>query len=120
MTTTADLKVERSRPGVIHIDMSGEIDLDNAAEVERELDELVATTDRVTIDLGGLTYIDSQGVNILADLARRHLEQEFALVLIAPPHSPAVDLLTITGLADVVPVLEVRPEPAPEKSGPEV
>lgn len=109
MTTTAELAVERSEPDHLHIDMSGEIDMANAASIEHQLDDLVATAATATIDLSGLTFIDSHGVNVLAHLIGRHLENDFTLVLIAPPTTPAHDLLAITGLTTVVPVLEARP-----------
>jgi ABC-type transporter Mla MlaB component len=67
--TVAKLKTNAEN-GSMHIAVSGEIDLANAAAVEDELREAVSqqpTT--VSVDLTDLTYLDSAGIRILFTMA---------------------------------------------------
>jgi anti-anti-sigma factor len=82
----------------IRISIRGEIDLENAATVEREI--LEAVSDRLTavsVDLTNLIYMDSVGIRILFDLASRLQESDMVLELTAPLDSPARQLLDISG-----------------------
>jgi anti-sigma B factor antagonist len=78
----------------IRIVLAGEVDASNADEVETRVRAAARPPDRVVIDLGGLTFIDSQGVRVLVDLALQHQP----LRVIAPAGSPARRVLELTDL----------------------
>ena len=84
--------------GSMHIAVSGEIDLANAAAVEDELRDAVSqqpTT--VSIDLTDLTYLDSAGIRILFTLASRLKAPRIVLELIVPLDSPTRRLMELSG-----------------------
>ncbi|MGH3776214.1 MAG: STAS domain-containing protein [Pseudonocardiaceae bacterium] len=92
-------RVETSaEDGLMHIALSGEIDLANAATVEDELRAAVShqpTT--VSVDLTELTYMDSAGVRILFTLASRLQALRIVLELIVPLDSPTRRLIELSG-----------------------
>src|SRR6202035_5439905 len=52
--------------------IGGEMDLTNAAKVRRAVDGLVDDgEDHVVVDLGGLEFIDLQGIGVLEELGYR-------------------------------------------------
>ena len=67
------LRVETSaEDGAMHITLSGEIDLANAAAVEDKIREAVSNQPTtVSVDLTDLTYMDSAGIRILFGLVSR-------------------------------------------------
>ena len=69
MTARVDTCAE---DGSMHIALSGEIDLANAAAVEDELRAAIShQPSAVSVDLTDLTYMDSVGIRILFTLASR-------------------------------------------------
>ena len=106
MTTSADLVVERSGDRVV-IRLLGEVDMGNAAQVGEELAGSVSNDAAgLVLDLSGLTYLDSAGVELLFDLARRLRHRRQALQLVLPPTSPLQRLLALTDVMSVVDVHE--------------
>jgi anti-anti-sigma factor len=84
--------------GSMHIAVSGEIDLANAAAVEDEIREAVPhqpTT--VSVDLTDLTYMDSAGIRILFALASRLQALRIVLEFIVPLDSPTRRLIELSG-----------------------
>jgi anti-anti-sigma factor len=62
----------RAEDGAMHIAVSGEIDLANAAAVEDQIREALShSPETVSVDLTDLTYMDSAGIRILFTLASR-------------------------------------------------
>src|SRR5947209_2566920 len=54
------------------VQLVGELDLTNASEVWRELEQVVsATPGDLTLDLAGLAFVDSRGLSVLIRLAQR-------------------------------------------------
>ncbi|MGH3480756.1 MAG: STAS domain-containing protein, partial [Nocardioidaceae bacterium] len=98
-TSMTAARVETSaEDGLMHIALSGEIDLANAAAVEDELRAAVShqpTT--VSVDLTDLTYMDSAGVRILFGLASRLQALRIVLELIVPLDSPTRRLIELSG-----------------------
>jgi anti-sigma B factor antagonist len=83
---TCEVVPDRERVVVL---VSGELDLLTAPEVRTTLGELLsAGFDKVTVDLSGLTFIDSTGLRLLvtASTQAREHDCEFSLV----PGSPGV------------------------------
>ncbi len=95
--TVAKVKTNAEN-GSMHIAVSGEIDLANAAAVEDELREAVSqqpTT--VSVDLTDLTYLDSAGIRILFTMASRLQVLRIVLELIVPLDSPTRRLIELSG-----------------------
>ncbi|MEV4055272.1 STAS domain-containing protein [Amycolatopsis sp. NPDC049688] len=76
----------------------GEIDMSNAAEFGAALDRELAAGPAVTVDLTGVTYLDSAGVAVLFDRAG-----ENDLRLLAPRLLDRV--LRVSGLTQVAKVM---------------
>jgi anti-anti-sigma factor len=95
--TVANVHVHTEQAAV-HITISGEIDLDNAATVE---DQLFAAIDNHTtaavLDLSNLLYMDSSGLRMLFVLATRLDTLQIRLELVARRGSPARRVLELTG-----------------------
>ncbi len=93
---------ERSVPVCV---IRGELD---ASNVDTVLERVVASVDRdapgVVLDLAGLSFLDSAGVRILFDIARRLRAHRQELRLAAPRDGIVQRVLTLTALGDVVPV----------------
>jgi anti-sigma B factor antagonist len=89
----------------------GEIDLYTVPRLQRELANVLATGEavRLVIDLSGVDFCDSTGVNVLLAAHRQAREKGGALELAAP--RPAVrKILQVTGLETVFTVID---NPAP-------
>ncbi|EHR63419.1 STAS domain-containing protein [Saccharomonospora cyanea] len=102
--TTADVEV-RSQEDTVEILLTGEIDLSNSDAVKEKIfgsidNRLVA----VTIDLGGLSYIDSAGLRILFALAERLRLLQTACTVIAPVGTPTRRVLEMSGMTAVAQV----------------
>jgi anti-anti-sigma factor len=62
----------RAEDGAMHIAVSGEIDLANAAAVEDQIREALShSPETVSVDLTDLTYMDNAGIRVLFTLASR-------------------------------------------------
>ena len=92
-------KVETSaEDGSMHITLSGEIDLANAAAVEDEIRAAVSNQPTtVSVDLTDLTYMDSAGIRILFVLASRLQALRIVLELIVPLDSPTRRIVELSG-----------------------
>ncbi len=91
--------------GRVVVTLSGEVDLSNAHEVEGQVADAIAGADAVAIDLNGITYLDSRGLQLLLRLAERHVHHALDLVIVAAPRSIAHELLQVTGIVEIVPVV---------------
>ncbi len=96
-------KVECStKDGSMHITLSGEIDLANAAVVEDEIRSAVSDQpSAVSVDLTELSYIDSAGIRILYGLASRLQALRIVLELIVPLDSPTRRLIELSGFESI-------------------
>ena len=92
----------------VHIAVSGEIDLGNAAALESELRAAVADQPRaVSVDLTDLTYLDSTGIRILFVFASLLNPLQVIMKLIVPLDSPIRRLIELSGLESLA---YLRPE----------
>jgi anti-anti-sigma factor len=92
------------RGGVLHtVRLEGELDLANAAELEREL-RRVEHTDALSIvlDLSGLEFIDSTGVRLLIEAEARSRADGDRLTLLRGP-GQVQRILELTGILDRLP-----------------
>ncbi|MGW3963489.1 STAS domain-containing protein [Amycolatopsis sp. NPDC005003] len=98
MTTALTLDGGPGDDGDRVLTVTGEIDMSNAAEFGTALDRELAAGPGVTVDLTGVTYLDSAGVAVLFDRAADH-----ELRLIAPRLLDRV--LRVSGLTRVAKVV---------------
>jgi anti-sigma B factor antagonist len=98
------LTVRSHREGRVHtIALTGEMDLSNAGEVERELLR-AEDTDAATIlvDLSGLQFMDSTGIRLLISADARSRADSDRLRLTRPP-AQVFRVLCIAGIDELLP-----------------
>jgi anti-anti-sigma factor len=89
----------------ITLTVAGELDIATAPRVADHLAAIDAAggTERVVLDLGGLTFLDSSGVALLLGAARRAEAAGRALTIVrTPPEARRV--LALCGLLDLLPL----------------
>lgn len=98
------LSMSSERDGAVHtICLSGELDLGTADGVDAELQRVEATdAETIIVDLSGLTFISSTGVQLLVDAEVRSRADSQRLTLLRAP--PAVQrVLEICGVDAALP-----------------
>ena len=82
------LSIDSRRDGdAVIIVLQGELDLASAPDLERELKDAEATSpNRVTIDLSGLGFMDSTGLQALLRARERAGSSSYELTLRRGPH----------------------------------
>ena len=98
MTTALTLTGGPGDDGDRVLSVTGEIDMSNAAEFGAAVDRELAAGTAVTVDLTGVSYLDSAGVAVLFDRAAEH-----DLRLLAPRLLDRV--LRVSGLTQVTKVM---------------
>ena len=84
----------------IRVAVSGELDLATAPILAAALRRHTSSSERVELDLGGVSFMDSSGIQLLID-ARRAAERRMRAVRIAaasPEVSRALGLVGMQGL----------------------
>jgi anti-anti-sigma factor len=99
--TTATFHTECEQ-GHVDVVLGGEIDLDNAPELEVKLHGALRDgTTSVRLDLSGLTYIDSIGMRTLFLLASRLEARHIHLVVVAVAGSMARRVIELSGFGSI-------------------
>lgn len=100
--TKATVLVRPDR-STVHIDVSGEIDLENAALVEEQLSAAIANhMTSVTLDVSAVEFIDSVGLRILFALAARLEVLQIELRVIAALGTLVRRVLELSGFQAIV------------------
>jgi anti-anti-sigma factor len=82
----------------VRIRIGGEVDLENAGEVEDQLAAAIPNeTNAVTLELAELEYLDSAGLRVLFALAARLEVLQIELRVDVPPGSHARRVLQLSG-----------------------
>lgn len=105
----ARVDIDPRAGGPVTVTVTGEIDLTNAAYLERRIDEATGLARQLVLDLTGLRYLDSQGVRVLHHLVERHVQGLVDVTVVAHAGSIAADLLAITRLDETVRVVGEPP-----------
>jgi anti-sigma B factor antagonist len=97
----AQVEVEALAPeastGAPVIAIRGEVDLSNAASLQRQIDQILGVdVDRVVLDLGALTFIDSSGIAVLV-----RLHNQVGSVQVRNPTAVVRRIIKVTGLEEV-------------------
>lgn len=100
-STPASGALARGRPdhdGVPVAVISGEVDISTVDGITRQLIALPDVAPGLVVDLRPVDYMDSTGISLLHDLARRLRERSQQLIVVCPPESPPRLVLELTGL----------------------
>ena len=90
--------VVRSDGSTVRIDIGGEVDLDNAGNIEEQLSAAIPNeTTAVTLGLGALQYLDSAGLRVLFALAARLEVLQIELRMDVPRGSLTRRVLQLSG-----------------------
>jgi anti-anti-sigma factor len=104
--TQAVVVVDR-RDGVVHVAVTGELDLSNAKTVEQQIVRcLGGEPTALTLDITGLDYIDSAGLWILFRLGARLTAAGIAGEVLVPADGPVRRMVETAGVAAAI---RVRP-----------
>ena len=104
MNDLARIRFDRDET-ILTATIAGEIDISNAGDVRRSINEQLADTTTVIIDLSATTFLDSTGVGLLFEMASRLRTTRRTLYLVIPPDAPIRRMATLTGLNEAVTVL---------------
>ena len=97
MRPLAQLTLDEHR-GTMIARLEGEIDLSNAEALRHQIVEAVPNHALgLIVDLTSVSYLDSSGVRLLFDTARRLERRQQRLATIVPAASPVRELLVLVG-----------------------
>jgi anti-anti-sigma factor len=92
-------------PSQIRVDVTGELDLTNANELEERLEELAAPNGSILVlDLNRVVFIDSAALHVLFRTARRLGRDRFRLMF--EPSAAVARTLAIVNISEVATVSE--------------
>ena len=96
---SAELEIQRgtTADGSATLAVTGEIDLATAPDFRRALDAAARTHPAIEIDLRGVTYLDSAGVDALFAYATRH-----RIRLTIGDNRTLATVIRVSGLAQVL------------------
>jgi anti-anti-sigma factor len=100
-TVATDLSIQRRDDdrGVV-LALGGELDVVSAPQLEHQLAEVLAQPhDRVLLDCGGLTFVDSAGVSVLIK-AKQAAEAGGRTLVLRRPTEQLERVFALVGLAD--------------------
>jgi anti-sigma B factor antagonist len=85
MADAATLEIARDAHGAVHARLAGELDMSSAPEVRARLYAALAEGgEKLGLDLSGLTFLDSAGVELLFRLREDLSVRQIALELYVP------------------------------------
>lgn len=106
MTNPTDF-VRMDQDGIPVLEVRGEIDIVNAADLRKAMQDAVAVDSRAfVISLEHSTYFDSQTLEILVDFSKRLLLSRRRMALVAAAGSPTRRLLDISGISAAIPTYD--------------
>jgi anti-anti-sigma factor len=92
-------------PSLVLVDVTGELDLTNAHELEERLEALAESNGaRLVLDLNRVVFVDSAALHVLFRIARRLGKDRFGLVL--EPSAAVARTLAIVGISEVATISE--------------
>ena len=81
--------------------LTGELDIDSVGAVREKLQQRLADDppEALTVDLGGLTFIDSSGLGLLIEIRRLTTSSNITFSMVNVPSGPA-RVIGIAGLTE--------------------
>jgi anti-anti-sigma factor len=103
--TSYELEVRETDLGDVALaELSGELDLTNAEELDRRLEELSTDAAALVLDVNRLQFLDSAALHVLFGLARRLDEEGKGLGLVLGPEAPVARTISIVSLGELATV----------------
>ena len=95
------VSIERTESAVI-VEVAGEVDLSTAPRLKEVLDEVAPVSGAVIVDLTGVSFMDSSGLNVLLQRREQLLgDHSGATVRLIVTQPSLRRLFEVTGLNDV-------------------
>ncbi|MER7575872.1 STAS domain-containing protein [Streptomyces sp. NPDC057806] len=116
MSADAQLTVVDTRGPLAVAALAGELDHHTLTRLAPQTYELAAAHHRLVLDLSGVTFCDSSGLNMLLQLHHSVSEEDGWLAVAAPP-SQTLRLMTLTGADRVIRVHDSVAEALEAHSG---
>jgi anti-anti-sigma factor len=105
----AEVDFHEARSDTVVAAIEGEIDGSNAAELRRAIADRVPSAARsLILDLSGTSYIDSTGVELLFELARRLSARRQIFSLVVPTGTGVRRVLELCDIGSVAVLVESR------------
>ncbi len=93
------------RDGVVVVQLYGEIDAANAPGVRQQLHAALSNSSAgLVVDLTGVAYLDSRGIQFLFELGERLTMRRLPIRFVVPETSVIRRLLLLTHIDDVIPL----------------
>jgi len=92
--------IKTQTDGTITLKISGKLSAATSEEAEAALSAALEETDKLVIDIEGLTYLASAGLRILVSAQKKLKEKNGSLVILKPQDSVR-EVFELTGLDDV-------------------
>lgn len=102
--------VPGDRPGLYRL--TGEVDVANAPDLLGALMKRLQEDDAIVLDVSGVSFMDSQGLRVVVELATEAQAQSKSPVVIAAPSEPVRRLLDLV-IPGGLPQLVVREDLGP-------
>jgi anti-anti-sigma factor len=97
VSVTIVQSVDQAGEGLV-MQLTGELDLSNVDKLRHHLDELVAAgPERLVIEIGGLTFMDSTGIALLVEMS-----QEVGTLVLRHPSDLIRRVLEATGVSEIL------------------
>jgi anti-sigma B factor antagonist len=95
---------ERRDGESLTVSIEGELDIGTIPVLEQHIASQIDTAPTaLTLDLGGVTFMDSSGLRMLIELHERSRREGWALSLVSPHHEAAQLVLRMTGADSALP-----------------
>ncbi|MEJ8632288.1 STAS domain-containing protein [Streptomyces sp. MS2.AVA.5] len=110
MTSALRIDVAGTRGQTIALTVAGELDLTTTTDFLPSMQDALINHLTVILDLTGVTFCDSSGLNTLIRLRHRAMDASGQFVLVAPPQQ-MLRLLNVTGVGRISPSTAVWSKP---------
>src|SRR5215208_347992 len=91
---------------VVRVCPAGEVDLATVGDIRERIDEMIARGfTRITLDLRGVTFLDSTGVRLVLELSAASSADGWGLAVIKGP-DPVRRVFELTGVERLVPFVD--------------
>jgi anti-sigma B factor antagonist len=107
MTEAAAFSIHSSTTGdVLVLSVQGEVDLGTAPALAQAIGLVPEPTSAVVVDLSGVTFLDSSGLNVLVSGQRALAEKGVELRVVTAPGGPVRRVFEITRLTGSLGVMD--------------